>query len=134
MSKKNIVFCGHERIDQNLRKTFAPFELFDSQGNLTTLVIHEKNDSKLYILCQNLAKKYHDQLNHLVDSKSIMEKLGVPKKHNAVLITFYELKWILLDQLVKAGFISKPKALTDPDHISPADIGELLFITESGSN
>lgn len=119
--------------NKNLRETFAPFGLFDSHGKLTTLMINEKNENILYVTCKNLTKKYHDELIHLVDSKSIMKKLGVRTKQNAVLTTFYEFKWILLDQFVKAGFISKPIAITDPDNISPANIKDLIFITETNS-
>ena len=115
---------------KNLQTIFAPYRIFNDQGVVTITIIYESENNEIFKVSTTLAEKYLELLLALVDSKKLKEELSVSEKQHAVLITFYELKWILLDRLVYEGIINKPAVLKDPEHITFPDIGSLIFMTE----
>lgn len=117
--------------DEEICKTFAPYGIIDRKGNPKALWIREKGENRLFKDCESLAQQYHDALLVLIDSEKLAQRLGVDRKHDAVLITFYEFKWILLDHLVMLGDLNMPAVMQDPGSISYSDIGDLIFITDS---
>jgi len=120
-------------VNENLRKELAPYEIFDSSGNLTVPIIKEKEGNQLYLKCKSVAMKTAQFFLDHVDVKNLMEEYEFYDAEKAVVVTYHEWMWEYMAYLEEKGTINKPFAFSNPKEAKPKDIGSLLFVVKKYS-
>jgi hypothetical protein len=118
------VSTDHKVDDPELLKSLFSFSLCDDQGNLTLPVFDREWSVKL----ENMAKKVYDKTIELVDSQDLKDILGMETQAQAAMFLHYEIRYAVLDHLLKKGTIEAPLDFKNSDNNSPADVRNLLFL------
>ncbi len=114
--------------DPQLRRTFAPYDIADADGDLTVPVIVQREGDPLYESAMRLATAVsRAALAHLPPAE-IQARYGLHDSEQALVISYHELMYALLDELVAEGNIQEPRIFTDPASARPADVGDLVFV------
>jgi len=118
------ISTDHKVDDPELLKSFSSFSLCDNQGNLTLPVFDRDWSVKL----ENMAKKVYDKTIELVDSPKLKDILGMETQAQAVMFLHYEIRFAVLDYLLKKGTIEPPVDFKNGDNNNPADVRNLVFL------
>ena len=117
-------------VNESLLNELAPYEIFDSYGNLTVPIIEEQEDKPLYQKCQSVAIKVAQLFLDNVDVNSLMEEYEFYDAEKAIVVSYHEWMWEYLAFLEEKGIIKKPFAFSNPKEAGPKDIGALLFVVK----
>lgn len=116
---------------EQAQKAFMRFNLVDSSGNFTIPVITENKDNRLYQISLDISQEVNKFVLQLIDLKEIRKEFDFPDEEHALVISYHELMWELLDFFEQQGHIKKPIAFENPDLAQLKDIGDLLIIVKS---
>jgi len=120
--------------NKKAKQVFGPFNLFDSSGRFTVPVIVEKKDDALYQNCLSLSSKVSEQVLEVINWKKLKKELGFQDEEEALVVSYHELMWELLDYFEQQGLIQKPIAFANPEEAQSKDIGDLVFIVKQYQN
>jgi hypothetical protein len=107
-----------------LKKSLSSFGLFDDQGNSTIPIFNMEWSTKL----ENMAKKVYARTIELVDSPELKDILGMETHAQAAMFLHYEIRYAVLDHLLKKGTIEAPVDFKNADNNSPSDVRNLVFL------
>jgi hypothetical protein len=115
-------------VTESAKEVFAPFDLFDKDGEFTIPLITEKQGDPLYDQCRRMAETIANRVPSILDLPAIVKDFSFRDKNQALVIAYHELMWDMLDVLSNSGLASRPKAFVDPSGSIPKDIASLVFI------
>jgi hypothetical protein len=118
------ISTDHKVDDPELLKSFSSFGLSDDQGNLNFPVF----DIDWSVKLENMAKKVYDKTIELVDSPELKNLLDMDTQAQAAMFLHYEIRYAVLEHLLKKGMIKAPVDFKNADNNSPADVRNLVFL------
>jgi hypothetical protein len=68
---------------------------------------------------------------HHIDVPQIKKIYGFRSDEEALIVSYHEMMWELMDALERQGLLQRPLAFSRPKDATPGDIGDLVFITTS---
>lgn len=117
--------------DPEILNAFAPFRIFDKDGHLTIPVIEANDDNELYQISRKISKKVAERIPSLISLKSITEEFAFRDIQQALVITYHEIMWDLMDEIENQGLISKPVAFTDPENARQEHLSDLMIVVKN---
>ena len=114
--------------DPDLKKSLAPFNIFNEEGALTIPVFSEDWSANL----ENMAKKVYAKTAELADSEEIKNILMMENSARTAMFVHYELRYAFLKSLLEQGVLREPVDLTDASNNSAAEMRSLIFLMKSG--
>lgn len=115
-------------VNEEARKVFAPFHLFDASGRFTVPVIDATENNALHQVSVRIARRIADEAPAALNLESLTKEFGFRDTKQTLVIAYHELMWDILDELEKEGLIRKPVAFSNPEKATPEDIADLVFI------
>jgi len=119
-------------VNEEAKKVFAPFNLYDKDGYFTIPVIEEKEDNELYRISCAISEKVAERVPKILDLSGLTEKYGFRDNGQAMVIVYHEMMWDLMDYFEEEGLVGKPVAFASPEKVEQKDIADLVFIVRSG--
>jgi len=116
--------------DENAKKVFEPFNLFDSSGQFTIPIIEEKEGNNLYEICFLISKEIADQVPKLINLSEVKKDFDFRDEEQTLVIVYHELMGDLLDYFEEQNLIQKPIAFTNPEKAKSKDIADLVFFVK----
>jgi hypothetical protein len=116
--------------DENAKKVFSPFNLFNSSGQFTIPIIEEKKGNTLYEICFLISEKIAKEVPELLNLSELKEAFDFHNEEQTLVIIYHELMWDLLDYFEEQNLIQKPIAFANPDKAESKDIADLVFFVK----
>lgn len=113
--------------DENAKKVFSPFNLFNSSGEFTVPVIEEIDDNSLYGTCLLISEKISREVSTLVNLTELKETFDFRNEEQTLVIVYHEIMWDLLDYFEEQDLIQKPIAFANPEKAKSKNIADLVF-------
>jgi hypothetical protein len=104
--------------------------MFDNEGNFTVPFIIENESNAIYKLSGEISGKVKSFLTTNIDTAYLNKEFSFKSNGQAIIITYHEMLWDILEILESSGLIEKPFVFIDPEKSLPADISDLIIITK----
>jgi hypothetical protein len=117
--------------DPGVRQTFAPYSIADADGKFTVPTIHQRSGDALNDEALAVAAAVAESTVHHIDVPQIKKSYGFRSDEEALIVSYHEIMWELMDALERQGLLQRPLAFSRPKDATPGDIGDLVFITTS---
>ena len=109
---------------------FKPYNILDSDGNLTIPVIVEDMSNSLYEPCEVLAQKVARQVLNTLNIQELRSELHIEDRSETIIVAYHELMWDLLDYFETQNIIQKPFIFANPEKAKLKDVSDLIFIVK----
>ncbi len=116
--------------DENAKKVFSPFNLFNSSGQFTIPIIEEKKGNTLYEICFLISEKIAKEVPKLLNLSELKEAFDFRNEEQTLVIVYHELMWDLLNYFEEQNLIQKPIAFANPEKAESKDIADLVFFVK----
>ena len=120
--------------DENAKKVFSPFNLFNSSGQFTIPIIEEKKGNTLYEICFLISEKIAKEVPKLLNLSELKEAFDFRNEEQTLVIVYHELMWDLLDYFEEQNLIQKPIAFANPEKAESKDIADLVFFVKGNES
>lgn len=122
-------FVEHGKIiSKKLIEELVHYEVVDAEGNLTIPIINEDDESELYLVCRSLANKVAASFLDNLNTSELMKKYKFNTESEALIVSFHEFIWELLEFFEEKGIVKKPSFFYSPEKATYKDLGNLIFI------
>jgi hypothetical protein len=116
---------------EHVRGVFGPFDLFDSEGHFTVPIIVEEDSNALYRSARAITEEITAEAPQLLKLTTLVDKFGFDNEKQALVVSYHELMWDVMNSLEAAGLVRVPVAFAEPDRAKSSDIADLVFIVRA---
>ena len=96
-------------------------------GNLTITTIKKKKGDSVYDLCAKTTGQIIDLLTAEIQSNKYQTILGIDNTDALFMLLYYELRIAIVKELELKDLAGKAIFYNNPEDITPADIGNMIF-------
>jgi hypothetical protein len=117
--------------NEEAKKVFVPFNMFDASGHFTVPVIEETESNPLYQIGLQLARLVADRVPAVLNLGAVTKDFNFRDNKQTLVIAYHELMWDLLDEMEGQNLIRKPLVFLAPEKADPKDVSDLVFIVRA---